>query len=369
MADDRRPWLSGKRIYPDPIRSGVSAADLVDEAYLAYNGRRLQQAARLFVERYLEPDCVVGLSLSGALTPAGLGRSVLIPMIRAGFVDWIVSTGANLYHDAHHGLGLAMHQGRHDVDDRILRREGVVRIYDILFDYTVLLETDAYLRTVMESDEFDREMSTAELHHLLGRFLAAREDELGVEDTCVLTTAYRCGVPCYVSSPGDSSIGMNVAELALKGRGPRIDVSRDVNETAAIVYGAKRSGRKSGILILGGGSPKNFVLQTEPQIQEILGLEDDGHDFFIQITDARPDTGGLSGATPSEAVSWGKVDPDKLPDSVVVYSDSTIAAPLLAAYALTRHAPREPKRLYDRRDALHDALRDRYLATLKTRED
>jgi len=355
-------WLTGPRINPEPIAKDVSAADLIDHAFLAYNAGRLQKAARLYVEKMLAPEACVGLSLTGALTPAGLGRSVIIPMIRAGFVDWIVSTGANLYHDAHFGLGLAMHQGSHEVDDRILRAEGVVRIYDILFDYKVLLETDAYLRRVMEAPEFQRDMSTAELHFLLGKYLAAREDGLAVEDTCVLSTAFRCGVPCYTSSPGDSSIGMNVAELWLKGKGPRLDVCRDVNETAAIVYHAKKSGGSSGVLIFGGGSPKNFMLQTEPQIQEVLGLDEAGHDYFVQVTDARPDTGGLSGATPGEAVSWGKVDPEKLPGTVVVYGDSTIIAPLLTAYALTRHDPRPLRRLYDHRETMLGRLRADYLA-------
>jgi deoxyhypusine synthase len=190
----------------------------------------------------------------------------------------------------------------------------------------------------------------------------AREDELGIEDSCVLSTAYRCGVPCYVSSPGDSSIGLNVAELWLKDSGPRFDVSRDVNETSAIVYEAKTSGCTSGVLVIGGGSPKNFVLQTEPQINEILGLEDEGHDYFLQITDARPDTGGLSGATPEEAVTWGKVDPAKLPDSVVVYSDATIALPLLAAYAFDKHEPRQLRRLYERREELLEKLRQAFLS-------
>jgi len=356
-------WLSGPRINPEPIAKGVLVSDLIDGAFLAYNAGRLQKAARLYVEKMLAEETFVGMSLTGALTPAGLGRSVIIPLIRAGFVDWIVSTGANLYHDAHFGLGLALHQGSHDVDDRILRAEGVVRIYDILFDYKVLLETDAYFRRVMEAPEFQRDMSTAELHYLLGKYLAAREDELQLKDTCVLATAFRCGVPCYTSSPGDSSIGMNIAELWLRGLGPRLDVCRDINETAAIVYEAKRSGGASGVLILGGGSPKNFMLQTEPQIQEVLGLDEAGHDYFVQVTDARPDTGGLSGATPGEAVSWGKVDPDKLPGTVVVYGDTTIIAPLLTAYALTRHEPRPLRRLYDRREAMLDRLRADFAAT------
>ena len=360
VSDAKHRWLSGRRIQPEPIAKGVGVADLLDGAFLAYNAGRLQKAARLFVEKMLDSRCVVGMTLTGALTPAGLGRSVLIPLIRAGFVDWIVSTGANLYHDAHFGLGLAMHQGTSDVDDRVLRQDGIVRIYDVLFEYEVLLETDAYLREVLLLPEFQRDMSTAELHFLLGKYLAAREDKLGVTDTCLLSTANRCGVPCYTSSPGDSSIGMNVAELWLRSRGPRLDVSLDVNETAAIVYDAKKSGGTSGVLILGGGSPKNFVLQTEPQIQEVLGLEEKGHDYFVQLTDARPDTGGLSGATPGEAVSWGKVDPAKLPDAVVCYCDSTIAAPLLAAYALTRHEPRGLRRLYDRRAAMLERLRGDY---------
>ncbi|HKN46539.1 MAG TPA: deoxyhypusine synthase [Candidatus Polarisedimenticolia bacterium] len=358
----KKELLSGQRIYPDPIRGDTRIDRLIDEAFLAYNGGRLQRACRLFAERMLKDDVTVGVSLSGALTPAGVGRSCIIPLIKAGFIDWIASTGANLYHDTHFGLGMSLHRGTHAIDDTLLRREGVIRIYDILFDYNVLLDTDNYLRAIMAEKPFCKEMGTAELHYLIGKFLAAREKELGVEDTCVLTTAYRAGVPCYVSSPGDSSIGMNVAELAMRGVGPKVDVSRDVNETAGIVYWAKREDGRSGILMLGGGSPKNFVLQTEPQIQEILGLKNRGHDYYIQITDARPDTGGLSGATPSEAVSWGKVDPDKLGESVVVYADSTIAVPLLTAYALARVEPRRLKRLYDRREAIVERLKVDYLA-------
>src|SRR5262249_47303557 len=143
------------------------------------------------------------------------------------------------------------------------------------------------------------------------------------------------------------SIGMNVAALALEGRKLLLDPNRDVNETAAIVLGAKRGGGKSAVLIARGGSPKKFALQTEPQIQEVLGIDERRHDYFLQITDARPDTGGLSGATPGEAVSWGKIDPDRLPDAVVCYTDSTIALPLLTSYALANRRPRTPRRLMD----------------------
>jgi deoxyhypusine synthase len=333
----------------------------VDGAFLAYNAGRLHDACQLFSRKMLKRDVTVGLSLTGALTPAGVGRSCIVPLLRAGFVDWIVSTGANLYHDAHFALDLSLHRGSPFLDDTRLRSEGVVRIYDILFDYTVLLRTDAFFRKVLENEEFQRPMSTAEFHYRIGGYLFERERALRLSTPSVLSTAYAAGVPVFTSSPGDSSIGMNVAAMALKGSGFAFDVSADVNLTAAVVWDAKRRGKKSAVLIAGGGSPKNFMLQTEPQIQEVLGLPEKGHDYFLQITDARPDTGGLSGATPSEAVSWGKVDPSQLPDTVVVYTDTTIALPILTAYALTRTKPRVHKRLYDRLPALGEALRRAYL--------
>jgi deoxyhypusine synthase len=153
---------------------------------------------------------------------------------------------------------------------------------------------------------------------------------------------------------------MNVAANSLLGGKLLIDVNLDVNETAAIVYDAKQSDQTSATLMIGGGSPKNFILQTEPQIQEVLGLEERGHDYYLQFTDARPDTGGLSGATPAEAVSWGKVDPERLPDADVCYVDSTIGVPLLAAYAMTQHAPRKLRRLYERREKMVDRLREMF---------
>ena len=355
--------LSGPRIDPPALTGREGAADLVDQAFLAYNAARLREAARLLSERMLEPDVTVGLSITGALTPAGLGMSAIIPLMEAGFVDWIVSTGANLYHDTHFGLGLAMHRGTFQADDVALREQGVVRIYDIFFDYRVLLDTDAFFREIIAAPEFQREMGSAEFHHLCGRYVRAREEALGLRRRSLLAAAWELGVPIYTSSPGDSSIGMNVAAKALEGNQLRIDVNADVNETAAIVWSAKSAGGRSAVWILGGGSPKNFVLQTEPQIQEVLGIAEKGHDYFLAVTDARPDTGGLSGATPAEAVSWGKIDPDQLPGTVIVYCDTTIALPLLTSYALARHAPRQLKRLYDRRPDLMRRLREAYAST------
>jgi deoxyhypusine synthase len=288
--------------------------------------------------------------------------------MEAGFIDWIVSTGANLYHDCHFGLGLALHQGSPFVDDVELKENDVVRIYDILFDYDVLLSTDAFTRQVSVRPEFQRAMSTAEYHYLLGGYVREREKALGLSRRSMMSVAHELGVPLYTSSPGDSSLGMNVAEVALEGNKLSFDVTADVNETAAIVLAAKRSGGRHAAVVIGGGSPKNFLLQTEPQIQEVLGIDEKGHDFFFQMTDARPDTGGLSGATPAEAVSWGKIDPDRLPDSVVAYVDSTIALPILTAYALNRHPPRPVKRLYHKRDEMMALLLDEYRAAKKDRD-
>ncbi len=364
----RNDFLRGARIDPNPITGRETVPELIDNAFLAYNAGRLGEACRLFSERMLADDVTVGMSLTGAMTPAGLGMSTIIPLLEAGFVDWIVSTGANLYHDAHFGLGLSMHRGSPFVDDVELREQGVVRIYDIFFDYEVLLSTDAYIREVSAGAEFQRPMSTAEYHYLLGGYILEREKALGIKRKSLLGVAHECAVPIYTSSPGDSSIGMNVAEQALAGSQLRFDPSADVNETSAIVFRAKVTGGKSGVLIVGGGSPKNFVLQTEPQIQEVLGISEKGHDYYLQITDARPDTGGLSGATPAEAVSWGKVDPDQLPGTVVCYLDNTVALPLLTSYALARRKPRRLKRLYQLRDEMMRQLTEEYLAAKADRD-
>ena len=399
MAKKQSKFLRGRRIDPKPITANVKLTDLVDGAFLAYNAARLREACWLFTHKMLAPDVTVGVTLTGALTPAGLGMSALIPLIKAGFIDWIISTGANFYHDTHFGIGLSMHEGNAQISDIVLRDEQVVRIYDIFFDYSVLLNTDQFFRRVIEGPEFQKPMSTAEFHYRAGRYVLERERKLGLKNKSLLAAAHEHAVPLYTSSPGDSSIGMNVAAKALQGNKLAFDPSLDVNETAAIVLAAKRglirdrvstarygtasgsdrplrvstasgsdrinrssrfkSGR-SAIFILGGGSPKNFALQTEPQIQEVLGIDERGHDYFLQVTDARADTGGLSGATPGEAVSWGKVDPDRLPDAVVCYLDSTVALPIITAYALAKHKPRPPRRLYERREEFMQLLLSEY---------
>ncbi len=353
----KHSFLRGSRINPRPIRKNISVTELLDDHFQAYNSARLREASQLFAEKMLRSNVTIGMTMTGALTPAGLGGSCVVPLMKAGFVDWIVSTGANLYHDTHFAIGKTLRRGSPHFDDTQLRKHAVIRIYDIVFDYDVLLDTDAFFRKLMDLPEFQAEMSTAEFHHRIGRYVYERERRLRLPYSSILGAAYKLDVPVYTSSPGDSSIGMNVAAKALYGNLLRFDVLADVNETAAIVLDGKRKGGKSGVLIFGGGSPKNFILQTEPHIQEILNIDERGHDYFIQVTDARPDTGGLSGATPSEAVSWGKIDPDQLPDTVVAYVDSTIAMPLMTSYVLAKAKPRRLKRLYAHRDELMRRLK------------
>jgi deoxyhypusine synthase len=361
--------ISRQKIDPPAVAPGVSAADLLDGAFLSYNAGRLREGCQLFVRKMLADDGTVGLALSGALTPAGLGMSCLVPLVEAGFVDWVVSTGANLYHDTHYALGMDLFQAGPNLPDLELRENQVIRIYDIVFDYENLLGTDQFFRTLCRGAAFQQTFGTAEFHHLVGKYLAEREQQTGRVGKSFLAACHRCGVPVFTSSPGDSSIGMNLAALTLEGSQLRIDPLRDVNQSAAIVWDAKASGGLSSVFILGGGSPKNFMLQTEPQIQEVLGLAEAGHDYFLQFTDARPDTGGLSGATPAEAMTWGKVDPDKLPDSVTCYIDSTAALPLLTAYALTRREKRPLKRLVDRLPDLTRRLEAGYADTRAKRAE
>jgi deoxyhypusine synthase len=359
----KEQYLSGKRILPKGLTGKEKLEEMMDQVFLAYNSARLREGCHLFVQKMLQDDVTVGMSLAGAMTPAGLGCSCIIPLIKAGFVDWIVSTGANLYHDLHFAFNMPLHVGSHLVDDADLRRNDIVRIYDILLGYTdCLMATDEILRKILVQPEFQKEMGTAELHYLLGKYAAEWERKTGLKDVSVLAAAYRCGVPLYTSSPGDSTIGMNIAGVELRGNKLRVNPSIDVNETTSFVLAAKRSGGKSAVVLMGGGSPKNFMLQTEPQIQEILRIKEVGQDYFFQVTDARPDTGGLSGATPHEAVSWGKVDPDRLPDAVVCYADTTIALPLLTHYALARHSRRKLRRLYDKRPETTAALVREYFA-------
>jgi deoxyhypusine synthase len=371
-------YLRGKRVLPQPVSKDMDLASVIDNMD-AYNGGRLRAACQLLRNRYSQEDVTIGLSLAGALTPAGLGPSTVIPLMNHGFVDWLTATGANMYHDMHFALNMPLFRGSHNVDDADLRDKGVTRIYDILFDYQdVLMETDKVLRKILLRPEFQKEMGTQEFYHHLGKCLDDLEKKSNIGQVSILAAAYRNGIPVFTSSPGDSTIGMNIAgvELLAEASGMqdkfklKINPSMDVNDSTAIILNAKQYEKgKTGVILIGGGSPKNFMLQTEPQIQEVLMIPEAGQDYDINITDARPDTGGLSGAPPSEAASWGKIDPTKLEETVTAYVDVTVAFPLMVAYTLQTTKPKKLKRLYDRRQELHEKLIKSYLANNKEIEE
>jgi deoxyhypusine synthase len=364
----KNAYLSGKRIKPEAIRAEYTITDLIEKTFNAYNAGRIKDACQLLVRKYAQADATTGMSLAGALTPAGM-QSSIIALMDHGFIDWIVATGANMYHDLHYAFNLPLFEGSPNVDDCAMRKVGVTRIYDVLFDYEdVLMETDRRLRKILVQPEFQREMGTQEFYYLLGRTMDECERTNKTGQVSILAAAYRNAIPVFTSSPGDSTIGMNMAGLELLSERfkLRINPSIDVNESTAIILNAKKhENGKTGVILVGGGSPKNFMLQTEPQIQEILRIKEAGQDYFIQITDARVDTGGLSGATPKEAVTWGKIDPESVHDSVIVYADCTIALPLITAYVLQNTEPKRLRRLYDRRAELFARLREAYFENFR----
>jgi deoxyhypusine synthase len=338
---------------PLGIGKNMSAADLVDQTFLAYNGGRLREAAQIVdrknaARRRLhrdEPDRRADPGRPGQIVPDSADAR--------GFVDWIVSTGANLYHDLHYGLDMALYQGSPFLDDVALHRDGVIRIYDILFDYNVLLDTDAFVREVIQGPEFQRAMGTDEFHYLLGKYVSERGRQTEAQGQFGAGRRLRMRHPGLHQQPG-----RQLHRHERRGHGHArfqtvaFDVNRDVNQTAAIVYGAKSGGRKSSVFILGGGSPKNFMLQTEPQIQEVMGIAEKGHDYFLQCTDARPDTGGLSGATPGRGRQLGQGGPGqpaRLRGRLRGFDHGAAVADRLRP---DRHRPRKLKRLYDRRDEI-----------------
>jgi deoxyhypusine synthase len=349
-----RSTLSGRPIRYYRPQGSADVRRLIEDGFQAFNAARIGEACRIFTDKMLAPqhDTTVALTMAGALTPAGLG-GCLIELMERGLVDVLISTGANLYHDLHYALNFTLHRGSPFVDDRELYREGIIRIYDVLFPAQVLLDTDRFIRDFLVDSGLDAPVSTAEFHDALGHHLLRTRP--GCEEYSVVARAARCGVPIYTSSPGDSSIGMNVAyhELMNDSR-LMIDPSKDVNELCAIIL----AGEKNGCVILGGGSPKNFYLQGQPTLWEVYGIPKGGNDFFIQFTTDQVVWGGLSGATPAEAVSWGKVNPGVLPDTVVAYCDSTVAFPLFCEYTVGHpNGRRTRKNLIGRRQELVGKLK------------
>jgi len=345
-------WLDGPNIEPLQLGGNEAVVDLIDNVYAnsGFNGRRVAAAARLFA-RMIDDNATIALTVAGAMTPIGMS-GIFIDLIERGFVDFIISTGANLYHDLHRPFAFPMVQGNPEVDDNDLADEGVARIYDVFIaDDDTLMATDRVILDAVQRIDTLKPFSTARLHHELGKMV---ERSAPHAEKSFVAAAARYDVPVYTSSPGDSSIGMNLIVPQLHGQDVNLNPMLDVIETAAIVRDADRN----GVVEIGGGSPKNFYLQTQPTLHQILlDSSKGGHDYFIQLTTDSPHWGGLSGATPSEARSWGKLK-DAYTNNVVVYSCASITFPLIAQYALVKASKREPRRLYNRLDELTRTLRD-----------
>jgi deoxyhypusine synthase len=344
-------FLQKPRIFPKtPQLTNTEVVDLI--TYYAnsnaYNGGRLAEACAIY-ETMIQDDATICLTLAGALTPTGLG-GFINQLIKNGLIDFIISTGANLYHDLHFALDLPVYQGDFRVDDAELVKEKIVRIYDIFLPEQTLLKTDAFVQKTMNDFTPPGAVSTAVLHNFIGKKLWENGKK---PKYSILATAAKHDVPIFTPSPGDSSIGMNLALLKLLNNEVVIDTDLDILESTAIVSTSK----KNGAVELGGGAPKNFYMQTQPMLSQIMNLPAGGHDYFIQITADAPHWGGLSGATPSEAISWKKIKAPHVKNNAVVYCDVTIAAPLLFSYILSKNHRKKPKRLYAQRDKNLNSLK------------
>lgn len=343
----------GKDIPHIKLNPKMTIEQLVEVfANSGFNGRKLGEAAKLYA-KMIEEDATICLTVAGAMTPVGFG-GIIKTLIERGFIDWIVTTGANVYHEDHFAWGLPIKQGEYEVDDMKLYENEIVRIRDVYIKFYETLEAQDQIVQKMFGDDFTKEpFTTAEFCNLMGKL--SNENSKYPEKSFV-TTAYKYDVPVYISTIKDSSIALNLAVRRLEDKVYKLDFVREIIEQAAILYDSK----KSGLLILGGGVPKNTAQQTGPLLDQILRRDDGGQDFVIQITDARPDTGGLSGATQQEGKSWGKVQ-DAQKGMVTVYADSTIAFPILALYVLSNQKKRKPKRLYNKLDKLYAKLKDDYI--------
>ncbi len=347
-------YLKNPRIFPKtPKIKNIDIFDLINyyASSGAYNGGRLVEACKIF-ENMIQEDVTVCLTLSGALTPAGIG-GFINQLIKNGVIDFIISTGANLYHDLHFALDLPVYQGDFRADDADLLKNGIVRIYDIFLPNETLIKTDKFVQKVAKNFDTDGPVSSASLHHFIGTQLWKKGKK---PEYSIMAAAAKYDVPIFTPSPGDSSIGMNLALLKMSNKNLVIDTDLDVLESAAIIYNSD----KTGAVELGGGAPKNFYMQTQPMLSQIMNIDTEGHDYFIQITADAPHWGGLSGATPSEAVSWKKIKPNQLKNNVVVYCDVTIAAPIIFSYILSKGFNKNLKRLYKKRFEYMDKLNNAY---------
>jgi deoxyhypusine synthase len=350
----RRGFEQSRDVRPSAITGRESPHEMMTGRFPAYVGRQERTAYEL-MRRSVESDCAIFLTFSGAMTPAGLHQSCLIPLIERGLVDCITTTGANLYHDAHRIIGHRIREIDPTAGDLQYRLARIIRIYDLGFWEETLLETDQLFSAILRGPEFQRKMTTPELHYLLGRRIHEIEKALGVTQPSLLSTAYTRGVPIFVGAVQDGSIFLNMVKLKrLLGDAFKleIDVNDDVFEMGAVQHHCFSTlGKPMAVWILGGGVPKNYTLQGEPLLDQILGVPTHGFDIDVQLCVDPVDNGALSSCPAGEGHTWGKVSAESVATgSVYVHADVTAVFPWLT-YALLSDPKmkRRPRRLYDAR--------------------
>jgi deoxyhypusine synthase len=367
----RKPFEKARRVDPRPITGRENARDLLDHAFSAYVGRQVRTAYQL-MRRSMEEDASIFLTLSGAMTPAGLHQSCLIPLIERGVISCLTTTGANLYHDAHRIIGHAIREVNPDAGDLQLRLARVIRIYDLGFWEEALLDTDRLFSALMQAPDYQRKMTTPEFHALLGRDIGEMERALGVKQPSLLSSAYEHGVPIFVGAVQDGSIFLNAVKL--KRLFPdqfkfEIDINEDVYSMAAVQHWERHHGSKRlAIWILGGGVPKNYTLQGEPLLDQILFVPTTGFDIDVQFCVDPVDNGALSSCPAGEGHTWGKVSVEAVQaGSVYVHTDVTAVFPWLTHALLSDpRMKRKPKRLLD---SLSDARSFLDRAVAKNRKE
>ena len=356
MSNNRHSF-SGKKIDPPEVFAGMTVSQLIELfGKTGYNARRLAEAAEIMI-KMVESNATICLTIAGAMAPIGFGK-IISAMIENGFIDWIVTTGANAYHDLHFAYDLPVRQGHFDVDDDILYSKQIVRIYDVYIKENGTLQSQdtiiqKNIQGIYQNKNKDMEIgSTADLSYFIG--MAASEKSKYPEKS-FMVSAFKSDVPVYIPALSDSSIGLNMLPLMMLNEKVSINVIQDIAESAAILW----KSNKSGGIELGGGVPKNFFQQTGPALYQILKIKEGGHDFIVQLTDARPDTGGLSGATLQEGKSWGKIKTSHR-GNVVVYGDSSVYFPILCAHILSKCKPRDKKRIYKNKNKWVEEMKQNF---------
>ena len=310
---------------PIEISPGMTCSELLEGLEsCSFQGRRLAQAAKIWTNA-LQDDVTVWMGLGGAMVPAGM-RKVIVSLMEHRYIDILVSTGANLYHDFHETVGNLHYVGSHHADDRLLREAKIDRIYDTYADEDQFMTLDREIGAWAVDTIEERPYTTREFLHLLGKEAGRRSKK----EKGILSAAAELDIPVYCPAIGDSSIGIALTEAS---RRIVFDVIGDVEETARLA-----TAKKNLVIYVGGGTPKNFIQQTE--VTNIVhNRKATGHSYAIQFVVDAPHWGGLSGCTFEEAISWGKISVDS--ENVTVVCDATIALPIVAAALLTRMKDRK----------------------------